>query len=270
MDRTKRRPRSKLCLLLVGALTCVSLAQAQGTSQTAVGAQGLFNPLSFPIQLQGALMALGDRLQKPGKERQTFTGTLTNSGQNYAVRVTLELPNKVRIDGAWGTTRSVGFDGSKNWASGGSISDSDEDLLETLLEDSPEGMLFAVRRNAGLRAIATFARFDDGSTPNYKGPLVDILQVTGPTESRDAKTTRVKHYFFDSTTRLLAEVDYFVKRADGSTAAVRVQRSNWTTVNGEKVPGTVTRIENGQVALSLSTSSQSFAAAGNDGTFTGP
>jgi 23S rRNA G2069 N7-methylase RlmK/C1962 C5-methylase RlmI len=128
-------------------------------------------------------------------------------------------------------------------------------------------MLNGVLNTASLRVIATYARMDDGSAPNYTGPLVDIFQVVGPVQSRTGKPVRQKHYYFDSKTHLLLEVDYLLKRSDGSTTGVRVQRSNWTSVNGQMVPGTVTRQEGGKTVFSFTASNATFSAATADGTF---
>ncbi len=253
-------------IAVVGALAGQCLV-GQSTSQALAPSQTVFNPLSFPLQLQGSVMALGSRLQKTGQERETLVGTLTNSTGSSPGKVTFELPNKVRIDWRGATVRSIGFDGTSNWASDGMLSEQDENVLETFLEDSPEGMLNAIRRTASLRVIATYARFDDGSTPIRSA---DIYQVIGPVQSSSAKSIRQKHYSFDSNTRLLIEVDYLVKRSDGSTVGVRVQRSNWNNVGGQLAPGTVTRVENGTTVFSLGSANATFSAAAADGAFSAP
>jgi hypothetical protein len=261
--------RNRILIAVICALACQRLAPAQTTSQASASIQTVFSPQSFPLQLQGAVMALGTRLQKPGQERETLAGTITNSTGSSPGKVTFELPNKVRIDWMGATGRSIGYDGTSNWASDGMLSEQDQNLLETFLEDSPEGMLNSVRQTASLRVIATYARFDNGSTPNYAGPLVDIFQVVEPVASNGAKPMRQKHYYFDSTTRLLTEVDY-LESSDGATVGVRVQRSNWNSVGGQLAPGTVTRIENGTSVFSLGSATATFSPAAADGTFSAP
>jgi hypothetical protein len=270
MNQMKHYSRNAIHVVVFGVLACQCPVPAQSTSQTSVSAQTVLNPLSFPLQLQGNVMALGSRLQKPGQERETLVGTLTDSSGSSPGKVTFELPNKVRIDWMGGTIRSIGYDGTSNWASDGNLSAQDQNLLETFLEDSPEGMLNSITQTASLRVIATFARFDDGTTPNYKGPMVDIFQVVEPVVSNNTKPMRQKHYYFDSTTRLLTEVDYILGGSGGSPVGVRVQRSNWNSVGGQLAPGTVTRIENGTTVFSLSSGSAAFSAAASDGTFSAP
>jgi len=270
MNQTKSTERWNLILFAaICALACEHPVSAQTTSQASPSIQAVFNPQSFPLPLQGAVMALGSRLQKSGQERETLVGTLTNSTGSSPGKVTFELPNKVRIDWMGATVRSIGYDGNGNWASDGMLSEQDQNLLETFLEDSPEGMLNLIHQTASLRVIATYARFDDGTTPNYKGPLVDIFQVVEPVASNGAKPMRQKHYYFDSTTRLLTEVDY-LESSDGATVGVRVQRSNWNSVGGQFAPGSVTRIENGITVFSLGSATATFSPAAADGTFSAP
>lgn len=256
------------CTVVIGAFASQCLGQS--TSQASHSSQTVFYPSSFPLQLQGSVMALGSRLQKPGQERETLVGTLTDSSGSSPGKVTFELPNKVRIDWMGSAARTIAYDGTSSWSSNGSLSEQDQNLLETFLEDSPEGLLNSVRQIASLRVIATYARFDNGSTPNYSGPLVDIFQVTAPVQSNSTKPTRLKHYYFDATTRLLTEVDYVMKKSDGSTVGVRVQRSSWNAVSGQLAPGTVTRIENGNTVFTLGSSTATFSPAANDGTFSAP
>jgi hypothetical protein len=78
---------------------------------------------------------------------------------------------------------------------------------------------------------------------------------------------RAKHFYFDSSTHLLVEVDYFEKRSDGSSTAVRIQRSNWMKSGGQMVPGLITRLENGSPVTTLTVNSAVFSAQANDTEF---
>src|SRR5258708_23259431 len=60
-----------------------------------VSAGALWPELCVPFS------ALGDRLQNPGKDRVTFTGTITRVDQgnvSYPIRLVWEFPGKIRLD----------------------------------------------------------------------------------------------------------------------------------------------------------------------------
>jgi hypothetical protein len=208
---------------------------------------------------------LGDRTETPGKERATLSGTLTDGGGSTSVTIIYELTGKVLIERGGG--RAVGFDGSRNWTSTGNAAESDEILLEAFGEDSPEGLLNSLLNGAGLRVLGRFFRMDDGLTPNYAGPWVDVFQVVAQVRSRSARPLRQKHFYFDSQNHLLSEVRYISTRADRSTAAVQVKRSGWRSVAGQMVPGTITRVENGSTVFVVQVVGASFRPAAQDNTF---
>jgi hypothetical protein len=141
-------------------------------------------------------------------------------------------------------------------------------MLETFLDDSSEATFHTLRHNAGLRVLALQVRMDGGTMPTYTGPWSDIFDVMGPSRARSDHAPRQKHYYFDSRTQLLSEVRYRILRS-GETIEVKSQRSNWFGVSGQAVPGTITRIENGQTVFTFNTSNASLSAAASDGTFEG-
>lgn len=235
------------------AIFSIAAVQAQENRNSA----STFNPDRVPLQLKSVVLALGSRVQTPGSERITMEGTFAESKGNSTATILLELPNKARITLTGPTSKSIGFDGQKGSASGASLTEQDEDLLETFVEDSAEGMLNAVRSTASLRVLATYSRMDDGTRT---GRNVDVFQLAGPAQSRSSKSVRHKTYFVDSLTHQLVEVAYRAPRGDGSTSAVRVQYSNWTKIAGQSVPGTIKRVENGQAKFTLNISAASFSA----------
>lgn len=256
---------------IVGSLL-VSLTFDVATGQVvpSIVSTDIYNPLRFPLQLRGAIQALGDRLQKPGQERSVMNGTLVAATGAGPAVVTYELPNKLRIDQSGSAARSLGYDGIKDWASINQVAESDGEMVETFLEDSPEGLLYALTQTASLRVIATFARFDDGTASQYNGPSVDIFQSVATVQSNPSRPRRQKHYFFDSRTHLLIAVSYLLNRSGGSTTPVQITYSNWITVGGKLVPGTIARFENGKDVFTFTTSGAAFSPAANDGKFSAP
>jgi hypothetical protein len=262
---SRRKQMRVRCL----AVTCVLLTAPAGFCQAQPESISTSNtqmfPSQFPVGLYGKVVAMGDRLQKPGKERVVITGTLTQSGKTSSAKISCQLPNEFRIDQ---TGRSFGFSGTGSWDAAGSLAAADEDLMETFLDDSPEATFFALLHTARVRVIGLRVRMDDGTTPHYSGPWSDIFQVLGPSQSRSDRAARQKNYYFDSQTQLLSEVRYRILRA-GTTIEVKSQRSNWATVNGQAVPGTITRIENGKTIFTFNANITTLSAAASDGTFAG-
>src|SRR5262245_4543162 len=76
--------------------------------------------------LRGVLSALGDRLEKPGKERLTIIGSLTrrNAASSAPFRLITELPNRMRLEeGAGPQQRVIGYDEEGEWAIGKKFED---------------------------------------------------------------------------------------------------------------------------------------------------
>jgi hypothetical protein len=263
MIRCQQMPLRSFTVACVLLTTPLGFGQTQ-PAQTSVSNTQIFPP-QFPIQVVAKVAAMGNRLQVPGQERIVMTGTLTQSGTNSSVKISYQLPNLFRIDE---TGRSFGFSGSGNWDSGGSLAAADQDLMESFLDDSSEATFYALLHTAGLRVLATQVPMAAGTTSSYTGPWSDIFDVMGPSQARSDHAPRQKHYYFDSQTQLLSEVRYRILRS-GATVEVKSQRSNWTKVNGQAVPGTIARIENGQTVFTFTANSTTLSAAASDGTFSG-
>jgi len=246
------------------ALMCVQALEAQSPAQSTVQTQPQPNTIlgGLPYELQVKASALGNRLYKPGHERVTITGTLQRNGTSIPAVVIFELPSKVKI--SFGANQVLGFDGTSSWFSGGSIASSDQDLLEAFSDDSPEAFFFSIAQQTHLfRPLVRYCRMDDGTTPNYSGPWVDIYQQVGVVLSRGDGTARQKHFYFDSTTELPDRVRYILAAGN----RVEVVRSQWTQYQGQYVPLQISRYQDGQVTHSLTGTSVTVGAYANDGTF---
>jgi hypothetical protein len=265
---TMRLIRSKI--ICVSGIVCLFVALSVAFAQsTSGGSQANASPTALftniPLVLRPIATALGNRLQSPGNERATVVGTFTAAGKSYPGTLTYELPNKVRLDEGGSQPQTIAFDGTVAWASYGSIQSSDQNLLESLLDDAPESFLYCISHGSGSRLLVARGRMDNGSTPNYTGPWVAVYQLVGPDLSQ--QTTRQKHFYFDWATRLPLLVRYQIKAPNGSVVSVETARSNWITTNGQTAPGTITRSENGSIVFTLQAASASFSASATDGFF---
>jgi hypothetical protein len=240
------------------------LAQNAASGITAPGAAASKNPAvpqNVPPVLKGPLSAMGSRFSAPGQERLVIGGNLSGSSVTGATTVTYESPRKFRFQGGGNV---IAFDGNaitKNAAKAAA----DDQLVESLFEDSFDGLIFNLQNATLFRLLMTRARLDDGKAAGYKGPWVDIYQVALPVPSVTGAPIRIKHLYFDSTTNLLDRVRY----RTGTSGQTRVETTfqNWKNVNNSLAPQTVARAENGVVQFTLNASGSQTAAAGNAGDF---
>jgi len=215
--------------------------------------------------------ALGQRLRVAGSERMTFSGNLTKGGISRSAVLTVQLPDSGRIDlggdGAGGPPRSLGFDGQTRWASDGTFSQDDADLMESLLEDSPETMLQRVSHGATATLFARHARISNGKTDNYQGLRVAAYQVFVAAQLAPDHIARTKLFLFDSNSHLPCSVRYSELRSDGTRTATETTRTGWTSMQEEWAPQAITRTENGKTAFTFEITGALFQPSTQDGFF---
>jgi hypothetical protein len=222
-------------------------------------------------QLHAVLDVLGDRLEKPGKERLTLTGTMTKAGsqQSISVLVVREFPERLRleeeVDGERRVTVFNGDSVRRNW---NSHNRRDEDLIETLTRDSIEHFLTTQLGGAATRFLGARFRLDDGTTSNYRGPLYDLYEISEANRVGREVRRQTKIYYFNSDTHLLERVKYQIQR-DGPATIVEVRLNKWQEVQGQKLPGEIVRLENDTPVLTLNINSAGVSARAADGLFGG-
>jgi hypothetical protein len=216
------------------------------------------------------LVALGDRLQKPGKERVILTGTYTDASGTQPIRLVWELPGKLRVDLMGATPLTLISAGAGVLRKGGNAAIADDDLLESLRDDRPEIALFGGGGgHASWRFLGARFRTDDGTTPNYTGPLFDIYQIVSAAKGRSDKAIRWKLFIFDSISKLLARTQYVVERS-GQDVAVETDWSSWTSTGGDPMPGQIFRLENGKPVMTINITAGQTAPTANDTIFVQP
>jgi hypothetical protein len=223
-------------------------------------------------QLQAVLGALGDRLEKPGKERLTLTGTITKAGRQQAIPVLLvwEFPGRLRLEEQVDGQRNVTvFNGNNARKNGNSLSRRDEDLIETLTHDSVEHFLISQLDGAATRFLGSRFRLDDGTATNYEGPFYDLYETSELIKVGREIRRQTKVYYFNSDTHLLERVKYQVRRDDLATE-VEVRLNNWHEVQGQKLPGEIVRLENNMLVLTFTITSTSIGSRAADGIFGNP
>ncbi|MGA9768528.1 MAG: hypothetical protein WBV94_05775 [Blastocatellia bacterium] len=219
-------------------------------------------------QLREALIALGDRLEKPGKERLVLTGTLSrSSGTKSPFRLFLEYPGRLRFEEQNASqVRVEVFNGLNELTTGGAVSQQDEDLIETLVYDSVDNYFIGQMKARATRFLGTRFRLDDGEDAGYKGPFYDIYQVADQVQSGASARAQDKLYYFNSDSQLMERVRYQTE----SKTNVEIQFSDWTKVESQTLPSRILRLENEQVVLSFDFTSVLVMPRAQDGIFDRP
>jgi hypothetical protein len=126
---------------------------------------------SLSAGLRPLLATLGDRLNKPGKERVTYTGTLQRAGEDRASNFTLiwELPGRLRLED-FGRQQVTTFDGVSVTRSEAGTNAFDDELLETLVFDSAEHLFVSQMHGAATRSLGSRFRLTEDSRTEYSVP----------------------------------------------------------------------------------------------------
>jgi hypothetical protein len=236
-----------LCLMLSAPVLATPLAEPSVLlSQT-------------PSELKPYAIALGQRLQRPGKEKIAVEGAITYFGEDpprtEAVRITWQFPLKIRLDQ---NGSQLTFDGN-NPVQAMPATRRATDTIQTLLEDSVEGF-FALQKNRISRRYLGSGFKLEGAKESDPG--MDVVLMTFPDNFRGKEPT-LKSYWFDSSTNLLGVVAY----TSSSGAVTHIVIDDWRDVAGEQFPFCIERWEDNKLTMRLILDSAAFTAGSNDGSF---
>ena len=242
----------KLCSAMI-----FSAFLAQGQPAGNIRSADIITTAHVWTEIQPYLISAGDRYYKPGSERIVGTGTISRGDPAKVaatpVVVTWEFPGKIRLDEASGPSS---FNPSAPVHSG--LTPSLNDTIETLVEDTFDGFLSAHAGDSSTRVIGKGFRWQ-----GHPGRFVDIVQITSKSNVKGTSTLTTKEYRFDSGTKLLMMATY----RSTANAQVEVTFSNWQNIQGQMIPKTIVRSENGAVVFSLNLGAVSVGAKLNDGKF---
>jgi hypothetical protein len=220
-------------------------------------------------QLRWHLKVLGDRIEKPGKERLTITGTIKRAGDLEALpmALTLEFPDRLRLTVQDGLQqRVVTFNGQAANSVGIAITSSEREFIETLVYDTTEHFFLGQTQGTAMRCLGQRFRADDGTTPNYTGPYYDLYEVSDQIKAAADGRQQIKDFYFNSDTLLLERVRYQIVR-NGAPVEVETRLSNWQQAQGQQVPRRIVRLENGQPVLALTITALALSPRVDDGSF---
>lgn len=231
-------------LMILVCMISSSLAQQQSRSAT-IDETDVFR--DAPSGLRPHMAALGDRGRVRGKERSVSIGQLLDDqGKSNTVKITLQLPRLLRLEGGSPGGPPLTFDGThaSNRTRG------EEALIESLTSDSVDGMMAAIREGAAVRLVARRVPPERGMRSGAPTTTCDIFEVTVDEPSNSSIAARTKTYCFDSVTGLLAKTQY---RDDSvsPTADVETRFADWTRVDGSSYPARIERFQNGALVFSF-------------------
>lgn len=204
---------------------------------------------------------LGPELRK-GSERLIWRGTLSRAGHTAPFHFTRELDDHVRLDisGAAPKTLLAANLRAASPVFTSSQTKEDEDLLETLADDSPESFLLGVQNGVTTRWL--------GGGVSIDGINCDVYARRGPIDALPEKPIRDKLYYFDTASRRFLMSRYEITDSAGRKS-VEVRYRDWVSENGRQRPRAITRTENGATVLTIQLAAAESAASQNDGLFTG-
>jgi hypothetical protein len=277
----RRRVLWPLLLLVLLVLTALTFAATRGlrTSKTAetnnsarpsppkIQRGPYVRRSSLSSKLNWHLTALGDRLEKPGKERLSVTATLqrSNDSQPEEVVAVLEYPEQLRLTMKKGNqNRVLKFEGKK--PAGNPLNSLDQDLIETLVYGSAEHFFTTQMEGMATRLLGSRFRIDDGSTADYNGPYYDVYKVEDQIKTGNDQRSQLKLFYFNSETLLLERVIYEINR-DGAPVKVEERLGDWTRQQGQQVARRIERLENGESVFVLTVRTTDIGPRADDGTF---
>lgn len=220
------------------------------------------DPSMVSSSVRQMVAALGDRVQRAGKERLVMTGTLNRKGVNSTLRIVRETPGFLRVDETGGKNKTVTFDLTELKGQT-AIDDDDEELAEMLESDTAENFLLQFAPGSSVRKLGD--RFRVKGETGF-GSEVDVYETVAPILLKRNKEAAWKQYMFDSHTGLLRRVSYGMKQR-GRTVLVQTVLSDYSQVGGYALPGRILRNVNGVLVLTFTRESAVFTTAVEDGIF---
>lgn len=285
MTRNRRRvfwPALLIALLGLTAVTFVASARLRGlrttatqtnSGQNASGRNNLKRAAyvrrgNLSPKLNWHLNAMGDRLEKPGRERLSVTGTLSRAdAKAEEMTAVWEFPDRLRLTRQKGNqARVIAFDGEQVKAAGNQLDEAEQDLIETLVYGSAEHFFETQMQGMATRLLGSRFRLDDGSSADYSGPYYDVYKVADQVKTSAEQSERVKLYYFNSDTLLLERVTYEIAR-NGATVKVEERLGDWTKEQGQQVARRIERFENGESVFVFTIGAAHLSARADDGVF---
>jgi hypothetical protein len=217
----------------------------------------------------GLLFTYGNRLNTPGNERLTLTGSFTDVAGTSSATVITQIPGRVKVTIAGAASKTLIFNGTQATSNGAAATGTDLDLLESFQADTVENFFYSYGTTAAVRFLGARYRTDGKTTAGYTGPWYDIFELMQAVAVSGGGAARQKFYYFDSTTGRFAKARYAIQRG-GQRVEVQTVYSGWTKTNGQSLPGQVERLENGVSVFTFTVTGGQLSVGTQDATFITP
>lgn len=252
----------KLVLVTARTLASVTFASALALGQSALRAVNQLPPELLGQPLSPLVPSLGARLQQPGLERTTLVGTLSTPGSSDTpITVIRENPGRIRIIEGIGATQSVTVVDQQSQKVTSDTSSDQKKLLELLLFDSQEYILFDHANYGGTRLLGEAFPYPKAAATErfmvFDHPCNIGLLEPG--------ATRRKRFFFNQKTSLLEYVTYRIGSA--SEDPLMETAITWQSIGSEQFPASITQWENGNQVFAIQFTQASAGPTANDNTF---
>jgi hypothetical protein len=212
----------------------------------------------LPGRLRENLRVIGDRAEHHGKARLHITGTLRRGSDAQAKQVSLMVEARRRLrlrELAGGDERLTTYD--RGAAAGGTYSDFEEDVIETLLHDMPDGLFAAQAEAVPTRFLGPRVALE-GVAGAY-----DVYEVQDEVGVGQQARRRVKVFCFNSDTLLLERVRYRSWEDDVETPT-EILLEDWYRSEGQYVPRRIVRLESDRPVFELTVQTVGFGPRAND------
>lgn len=216
-------------------------------------------------RLRSAMGVMGDRLERPGKERLVMSGTLRRAGETSSTSFMLvrEFSGRLRVEEQEGSHRSLTVY-NRRAAEQRNRPQREADFIETLIFDTAEHFFAAHAKGAATRHLGD--RFQLGDDSSGTGSAYDIYEVVEDVRVGAHPRQQSKTYYLNSDTRLLELVRYELERG-GMALRVEVRLGNWQRVQEQMLPRHVERRENDRLVFSLDIDSITVSPRADDTAF---
>jgi hypothetical protein len=135
--------RSTGVALALATLLPIPRLDGQTTAQSKAQ-QSYIYAGSLPAPARTYLLAFGRRLQSPGNERTTLTGTFTSTNGDGPMQIIWQVPGWIVVQ--WGNNPPLVYDDVVGLQNASGLSSFDTNVLESLFDDSPQSFLYGSSR----------------------------------------------------------------------------------------------------------------------------
>lgn len=216
------------------------------------------NPADLPSHLVALHEGLGSRLATPEKAQLTLAGTLVDASGTRSAQLTIQAPGIFAFRDERG--RSLFYnDTGFNIVAG--IPASDDAVIESLLAHFPDSLILQAAGGGSFRRIGS--HFRGNSQDGGPVPLWTVFAFSPNTRPGLTRGKALQQDLFiavDERTGLPADIRV-VTQVGATRHVIQTQFSGWTQQSGQRYPGRIVRLEDGQQKLRFDVTTSSVGPA---------